>query len=74
MAVLVGRKAPQFSAKAVVKGTSVEADFSLEQYLGKKNVVLFFYLQFMVWLVKIYQYIKILQLKRTLPTQLLKEV
>ena len=43
MAVLVGRKAPQFSAKAVVNGTSVEADFSLEQYIGKKNVVLFFY-------------------------------
>jgi peroxiredoxin (alkyl hydroperoxide reductase subunit C) len=43
MAVLVGRKAPKFSAKAVVNGVSVEADFSLEQYLGKKNVILFFY-------------------------------
>ena len=43
MAVLVGRKAPQFSAKAVVNGATVEADFSLEQYIGKKNVVLFFY-------------------------------
>ena len=43
MAVLVGRKAPQFSAKAVVNGTTVEADFSLEQFIGKKNVVLFFY-------------------------------
>ncbi len=43
MAVLVGRKAPQFSAKAVVDGTNVVADFSLEQFIGKKNVVLFFY-------------------------------
>ena len=43
MAVLVGRKAPQFSAKAVVNGSTVEANFSLEQYLGEKNVVLFFY-------------------------------
>ena len=43
MAVLVGKKAPQFNAKAVVNGTSVEANFSLEQYIGKKNVVLFFY-------------------------------
>jgi len=43
MAVLVGRKAPQFSAKAVVNGSAVEANFSLDQYIGKKNVVLFFY-------------------------------
>ncbi len=43
MAVLVGRKAPQFSAKAIVDGSKVVADFSLEQFIGKKNVVLFFY-------------------------------
>ena len=43
MAVLVGKKAPSFSAKAVVNGTTVEAEFSLEQFLGKKNVILFFY-------------------------------
>lgn len=43
MAVLVGKKAPQFNANAVVNGTSVEANFSLEQYIGKKNVILFFY-------------------------------
>ena len=42
MAVLVGRKAPKFNAKAVVKGQIV-SDFSLDPYLGKKNVVLFFY-------------------------------
>ncbi|MFQ3576050.1 MAG: peroxiredoxin [Cytophagales bacterium] len=39
---LVGKKAPVFSAKAVVNGQIVE-DFSLTQYLGKKEVVLFFY-------------------------------
>jgi len=43
MAVLVGKKAPQFSAKAVVNGHAVEDNFSLEQYEGKKNVILFFY-------------------------------
>lgn len=42
MAVLVGKKAPQFNAQAVVSGQIVES-FSLEQYLGQKNVVLFFY-------------------------------
>lgn len=43
MAVLVGKKAPQFSAKAVINGDVVEKNFSLEQYEGKKNVILFFY-------------------------------
>ncbi len=43
MAVLVGRKAPQFNAKAVVEGSQMVSDFSLEQFIGKKNVVLFFY-------------------------------
>ncbi len=43
MAVLVGRKAPQFKAKAVVEGSQMVSDFSLEQFIGKKNVVLFFY-------------------------------
>ena len=43
MAVLVGRKAPQFSAKAVINGSDVQANFSLEQYIGEKNVILFFY-------------------------------
>lgn len=42
MAVLVGRKAPHFSSPAVVDGQIV-ANFSLDQFLGKKNVVLFFY-------------------------------
>ncbi|MCT4664309.1 MAG: peroxiredoxin [Flavobacteriales bacterium] len=43
MAVLVGKKAPAFKASAVVNGGQIEADFSLEQFIGKKNVVLFFY-------------------------------
>lgn len=43
MAVLVGKKAPVFKAKAVINGEEIVDDFSLEQYLGKKYVVLFFY-------------------------------
>ncbi len=43
MSTLVGQKAPSFKAAAVVNGGVVEADFSLDQYLGKKNVVFFFY-------------------------------
>lgn len=43
MAVLVGRKAPIFRAKAVINGGEIVNDFSLEQYLGKKYVILFFY-------------------------------
>lgn len=41
MGVLVGRKAPGFSTKAVANKTILE-NFTLEQYLGKK-VLLFFY-------------------------------
>lgn len=43
MAVLVGKKAPQFSATAVVDGGKFVEGFSLDQYLGKKHVVFFFY-------------------------------
>ena len=43
MAVLVGKKAPQFSAPAVIKGGEIVEGFSLEQFLGKKYVVFFFY-------------------------------
>ena len=43
MAVLVGKKAPSFSATAVVNGGDFEKNFSLEQYVGKKYVVFFFY-------------------------------
>lgn len=43
MAVLVGKKAPAFKAPAVVDGGIVESDFSLEQYIGKKYVIFYFY-------------------------------
>jgi len=42
MSVLVGKKAPNFNAQAVVNGQIVE-NFSLDQYLGNQYVVLFFY-------------------------------
>jgi len=42
MAVLVGRKAPGFSASAVINGGTIVEDFTLEQFKGK-YVVLFFY-------------------------------
>ncbi len=43
MAVLVGKKAPLFEATAVVNGGEFVEKFSLEQYIGKKHVVFFFY-------------------------------
>jgi peroxiredoxin (alkyl hydroperoxide reductase subunit C) len=43
MSVLVGKKAPHFSAPAVVNGGEFVSDFSLDQFLGKQNVILFFY-------------------------------
>lgn len=43
MSVLVGKKAPLFKAPAVINGGEIVKDFSLEQYLGKKYVVFFFY-------------------------------
>lgn len=43
MSVLVGKKAPVFNTGAVVNGGEIVDGFSLEQYLGKKYVVLFFY-------------------------------
>lgn len=43
MGVLVGKKAPQFKAQAVINGKDIVSDFSLEQYIGKKYVIFFFY-------------------------------
>jgi peroxiredoxin (alkyl hydroperoxide reductase subunit C) len=43
MAVLVGKKAPSFSADAVVNGGEFIEGFSLDQYIGKKYVLFFFY-------------------------------
>lgn len=42
MYTLVGKKAPGFSATAV-KGSEIIENFTLEQFKGKKYVVLFFY-------------------------------
>ncbi|MBK1791206.1 peroxiredoxin [Persicirhabdus sediminis] len=43
MSVLVGKKAPNFSASAVVEGNKIVENFTLEQFLGEKYVLLFFY-------------------------------
>ena len=43
MAVLVGKKAPQFSTKAIVEGGKIVENYSLDQFIGKKTVILFFY-------------------------------
>lgn len=40
---LVGRKAPKFSAPAVINGEEIVENFSLDQYLGQKDVIFFFY-------------------------------
>jgi peroxiredoxin 2/4 len=40
---LVGKKAPSFKAAAVINGEEIVEDFSLDQYLGKKHVIFFFY-------------------------------
>lgn len=43
MSVLVGKKAPVFEADAVVNGGEFTEKYSLEQFLGKKYVIFFFY-------------------------------
>ena len=40
---LVGKKAPLFNAPAVINGEEIVESFSLDQYIGKKEVVFFFY-------------------------------
>lgn len=40
---LVGKKAPHFTAGAVINGEEIIENFSLEQYIGKQNVIFFFY-------------------------------
>jgi len=42
MSTLVGKSAPQFTTRSIVDGLPVE-NFTLEQFLEKKYVVLFFY-------------------------------
>ena len=43
MSILVGKKAPSFSASAVIKGGQIIADYSLDQFVGEKPVLFFFY-------------------------------
>jgi len=43
MQTLIGKKAPKFTASAVIKGNQIVSDFSLEQFIGKQEVVFFFY-------------------------------
>ena len=43
MRSLIGNQAPKFSAAAVVNGHEIVDNFSLEQYIGNKYVVFFFY-------------------------------
>ena len=40
---LVGKKAPVFNAPAVINGDEIVESFSLEQYVGQKEVIFFFY-------------------------------
>jgi peroxiredoxin (alkyl hydroperoxide reductase subunit C) len=43
MSVLVGKKAPSFKASAVTNGKTIVTDFTLDQFIGKKHVIFFFY-------------------------------
>jgi len=43
MSVLVGKKAPSIKADAVLEGNNITENFSLDQYVGKKYVLFFFY-------------------------------
>ncbi|MTI22276.1 peroxiredoxin [Fulvivirga sp. RKSG066] len=40
---LVGKKAPVFTAPAVLNGEEIVEDFNLSDYIGKQEVILFFY-------------------------------
>lgn len=40
---LVGKKAPSFKEAAVVNGVQIVNEYSLDQFLGKKDVLFFFY-------------------------------
>lgn len=43
MTTLVGRKAPKFKSAAVINGGEIVENFSLEQFIGKKEIIFFFY-------------------------------
>jgi peroxiredoxin 2/4 len=40
---LVGKKAPKFNVPAVINGEEIVDSFSLEQFIGKNEVIFFFY-------------------------------
>ena len=40
---LVGKKAPIVNAPAVINGEEIVENFSLDQYIGNKEVIFFFY-------------------------------
>lgn len=43
MESLIGKKAPSFKAAAVINGNEIVEGYSLDQFIGKKHVVFFFY-------------------------------
>lgn len=43
MSVLVGKPAPSFSAQAIINGGEFVKEYSLDQFIGKKPVIFFFY-------------------------------
>lgn len=43
MQSLIGKKAPSFQASAVLNGNQITEGFSLDQFVGEKEVVFFFY-------------------------------
>lgn len=43
METLIGKKAPSFSAPAVINGGEIVENFSLDQFIGEKYVLFFFY-------------------------------
>ncbi|PKP01082.1 MAG: alkyl hydroperoxide reductase [Bacteroidetes bacterium HGW-Bacteroidetes-6] len=43
MAVLVGKQAPWFKADAVINGNDLVENYSLDQFIGKRHVLFFFY-------------------------------
>jgi len=43
METIIGKKAPLFKAKAVINGGEMVENYSLAQFIGKKEVVFFFY-------------------------------
>ncbi|WP_185877595.1 peroxiredoxin [Blattabacterium cuenoti] len=43
MNTLIAKKAPNFKTSAVLNGKDIVHDFTIEQFIGKKYVILFFY-------------------------------